>query len=340
MKKIFLLLTLIFSLNTPNINTAPDRTHFFTAVVVASAVYYFHNEIDKFINTTRNNIYALHNEMSKSFNKFCRDINKELNQLHKIFSSFKVWPSNNTSYYCNSNSIVVINGQRIPSNNNQQTIIEAGQEVIQDFSFTNLTGINAWGVGNVVIECNPNVEEKLTIIADKNVLEALEHYQSNATFNFGPKNNIHFNRTPTINYIVYIKNLNNLQASGNLQVNTNKIIAPYNNLMIKVSGNTNLESNFNLNNLQLNVSGNSDITLTGSAKIQKINIQGNSTIKAKNLETETTTINASGCSDASVWATHELNCAASGCSDIKYYGNPKITKSKSGCSTIKQLKWW
>lgn len=86
--------------------------------------------------------------------------------------------------------------------------------------------------------------------------------------------------------------------------------------------------------IHLNISGASRLTATGKATSMEATVSGASIFSAFGLETEETTIEASGASKANVLALTQLNATASGASHILYRGTPQVNSSVSGISSI------
>ncbi len=82
-------------------------------------------------------------------------------------------------------------------------------------------------------------------------------------------------------------------------------------------------------------SGAVDAKISGVANNFDAVLSGASELHAFDFETETLTIEASGASEAQIFAKQQLNANASGASDIRYRGNPALNVSVSGASTIK-----
>jgi hypothetical protein len=135
---------------------------------------------------------------------------------------------------------------------------------------------------------------------------------------------------------------------GVLHIETKCKISTENGLKIKVSApdiesiNTSGVSKVVLNGLKNNelrvdTSGASKVWLDGETTELYIEVSGASSIDAENLHAAAATVNASGASRVSVFATGEIRPHASGASKIIYSGNPKnIDPSSSGASTIRE----
>jgi Protein of unknown function (DUF2807). len=133
---------------------------------------------------------------------------------------------------------------------------------------------------------------------------------------------------------IHVPNLDKISASGGSDV-YGKGNWKMDDLVINLSGGSDLEMELVANKLECNASGGSDIDLKGSADKIKINCSGGSDIEARKFIVKHCTVNASGGSDVEVYASESINASASGASDITYKGNPSEVKvHSSGSSDI------
>lgn len=89
--------------------------------------------------------------------------------------------------------------------------------------------------------------------------------------------------------------------------------------------------------LTIDASGASKIKVEGEVAELTVDLSGASRLDAENLKAENAKVEASGASNAIVFATNEVEAEASGASCIRYAGTPKnVRKSSSGASSVKQ----
>ena len=84
----------------------------------------------------------------------------------------------------------------------------------------------------------------------------------------------------------------------------------------------------------MNIVGTNTIHLCGSCNAVNLKSSGTGTINAKELQSLTYDMNASGVMTAEVWVRDELNITAAGVVTVKYWGNPHITQH-GGMLTLK-----
>jgi len=90
--------------------------------------------------------------------------------------------------------------------------------------------------------------------------------------------------------------------------------------------------------LNLDASGGGTIKIAGTVSEQIISLSGGSSYKAGDLESEHTSIIASGGGDSMVWVTEMLSVRLNGGSNLGYYGYPQISdQNLSGGSELNSL---
>lgn len=95
----------------------------------------------------------------------------------------------------------------------------------------------------------------------------------------------------------------------------------------------------NNESISIKLDGSGDLNISGNTKKFDAVLSGSNKLYAKKLRSETTHISIAGSSDASVYASKDLDIDISGVGDIIYYGNPKtILKKISGIGEIKTSK--
>jgi len=107
-------------------------------------------------------------------------------------------------------------------------------------------------------------------------------------------------------------------------------------LKVNAQGASNINLNTNYTTIESKASGSSVITLNGVANTHIINASGASDVKASELETETTVVNASGASSCFVNASSSLTYSISGASDVKYTNKPEtlIIQNSQGSDKV------
>lgn len=107
---------------------------------------------------------------------------------------------------------------------------------------------------------------------------------------------------------------------------------------LEASGASNVSlRNVNNDLLTLDVSGASDVTVEGTARKLNADLSGASDLLAKNLKTQSVTIEGSGASSAKIYVSGSLTVDLSGASSVRYSGNPEtVKKHTSGASSVRK----
>jgi phage shock protein PspC (stress-responsive transcriptional regulator) len=107
------------------------------------------------------------------------------------------------------------------------------------------------------------------------------------------------------------------------------------NFALKMSGASVARVEINTNNAEVELSGASELKLIGQTRQLTADISGASELKSQEFIAEEVSIEASGASSASVYASERLDADASGASSIHYKGNPRqFSKDSSHGSSI------
>jgi hypothetical protein len=183
---------------------------------------------------------------------------------------------------------------------------------------------------------DPSGKNLAELVTDKNVINAVEVIQHGSTLTFKLKENVR-KTTKGIKIYLSFKDIEGIDASGGSDVYMIDKNATLKSrfLSLDASGGADLRLVIDVDALKCETSGGSDSYLSGTAATASFNCSGGSDVKAKELITQTCSVESSGGSDAIVTATKSIKVDASGASDVTYYGNPKsISVSKSGASDI------
>ena len=182
---------------------------------------------------------------------------------------------------------------------------------------------------------SPSAKNQAELVTHKNVIPAVEVIQEGNTLIFKLKESVRKTSKGIKIYLSY-KTLEGICASGGSDVcMNNNAVLKSKSLSIDASGGSDIRLAIDVESLKCKTSGGSDTYLKGSANFATFDCSGGSDVKAKELATQTCSIESSGGSDAIVTATKSVKIDASGASDVTYYGNPKsVSVSKSGASDV------
>ena len=135
---------------------------------------------------------------------------------------------------------------------------------------------------------------------------------------------------------ISVKQLEKLTASGACDIQISGILK-VRELLLNLSGATDLKGAVEAEFLSAELSGASDMMLTGRVDALKVQASGASDFKGFELQADKCAVRASGASDIKVTVNKELNAEASGASGIQYKGTGVIKDIKSsGASSVKR----
>ena len=201
----------------------------------------------------------------------------------------------------------------------------------------NVTGFSELNFSNAVeAEVEYGDEYKVVVSIDDNLKEYVDIYKRGEKLYIGLRDNVSYSG---VNYKVSIVMpvLERLEASGASEIKLSGFKSD-NDLVVDVSGATEIEGFINVGNLYLKVSGASEIDLIGSGRDLTIDGSGASELDFSDFKVRNAEIELSGASEVVVNAVESLSVDMSGASEVKYYGNPRINHiSTSGASSIKRM---
>jgi hypothetical protein len=178
-------------------------------------------------------------------------------------------------------------------------------------------------------------EEKVTIVADDDIIDNLITEVKDGTLKIYMKNNNNWfnwgNFTKPRKAYVTVKELERIDASSGSDVKSENTLQGE-NLEIEASSGSDVIVDVIYKNLSVKTSSGSDAKITGKTKNLTVEASSGSDINARSLTTSVCHAKASSGSDIIVNVTDELVARASSGSDIVYYGNPgmKNTDESSG----------
>ncbi|HOW24326.1 MAG TPA: DUF2807 domain-containing protein [Bacteroidales bacterium] len=186
--------------------------------------------------------------------------------------------------------------------------------------------IDAGGVAE--IRLSQGTEQRTEVEADKNLLPYIKTSVEDETLVISTEKIRDFSK---LIIHVTLPGLTYIHASGASHViGVTPFEIPY--LMIEGSGACEVEMELSVQNLESELSGAAEVNLEGTAGSHNSSISGAASLEAFDLETQTTTIDASGASEGEVTAIQELNIETSGAAEVKYSREPEtlITNPEEG----------
>lgn len=149
---------------------------------------------------------------------------------------------------------------------------------------------------------------------------------------FSNKGILNFNKRARV-YLA-AKSLERLQATGACDIKiAGELKMP--ELVIDLSGATDLKGQVNVNTLKIKLSGSSDVEMKGSAENMSLDLSGASSFEGYDMAADYCKIKASGASEVEITVHKVISAIASGASDISYGGNAQQGEIRtSGASSV------
>jgi hypothetical protein len=179
-------------------------------------------------------------------------------------------------------------------------------------------------------------QEGLTIDADDNLLQYLDIRVHGKALEIGVKSGYSLAPSKPIHFLIKVKNLRQISASGSSEVNMGSLSGD--KLAIESSGLGKFAlHNLELDRLDISVSGAASAALDGSTDLLNVEVSGSGVVDGPELDTRVAKVEISGSGNAVLKVSEALNVQVSGAGSVSYYGSPLVTKDVSGSGIVKQL---
>jgi Putative auto-transporter adhesin, head GIN domain len=217
---------------------------------------------------------------------------------------------------------------------NQETIRGSGKQRKEDRPVRSFNEIHVAGLGLVIL--SQGDKNTLAIESDDNILPYLISEVSGNKLVIKPKSNINLQPTEQIKYYITSKDINNIELSGSISLQSEGIEAD--NLSMSTAGSSKVKAFIRAKLLKLRAEGSSDIELNGLTEKQNISLAGSVRYCAKNLASKLCTIKAAGSLKVELQVSDELEGSLSGAGQVIYAGNPNSVNVKtSGSAEVKKI---
>jgi len=206
----------------------------------------------------------------------------------------------------------------------------SGRVISDTRDVAEFSSISVGGSANLYITQGPT--QSLRIEAEDNILPYLRTKVKGRTLEIENKRCIQNHRP--INIYATMQDVRELEILG-----SGKIIAETkittNKLDINISGSGKADLEVDAEKLRARISGSGDLAFSGKANNFDVIVSGSGNIRARNLETNNSSITVSGSSDCIVSVKDELDVNISGSGRVEYYGEPlKIHSNVSGSGKL------
>lgn len=196
----------------------------------------------------------------------------------------------------------------------------------EERSVGSFTGIEVGGAFNVFL--TQNDKTSLLIEADENLMEHITTEVSGGVLEIGSRN---IRNATRLNIYVSTPTIESLEISGAATIKSENQFQS-DNFSIDASGASRGTLEISATSIQIEASGASQLKLSGNAENQRIIASGASEVDAANLQTKTTTAEASGASNVTVNASERVERETSGAGSIRVIGEAKSSSSGSSAN--------
>ena len=210
----------------------------------------------------------------------------------------------------------------------------SGKIITEERSVSGFDQVSLTGSGDVSIAQGDS--ESLVIEAENNILPLLESKIVDGTLTIGPKANNVINPTKPVKYMITMRSINGLDASGSGKINAAEITTSVLDLGISGSGEINILT-LNADTLNLKIAGSGNVEIGGQVTDQVINISGSGKYKGDNLDSRIADTKVSGSGSAVVRVEDALDVSISGSGGVSYYGDPIVKSDISGSGSVERL---
>jgi hypothetical protein len=212
-----------------------------------------------------------------------------------------------------------------------------GPLVTETRALNNFTGVSSAVSGRVNYKIDPAY--KVEIIAQRNILDAIETFADNGVLRIRFRNNVSVGSHEDITVNLSSPSIYHLGLSGtgDIEVDGN-VTTSHLDMDVSGAGNINVDNAVVSGEIDARISGSGNINIwSGSAINEDLRISGSGSMNMADVAAERAEINISGSGDMKVNLSQSINARISGSGSVLYRGNPAITMQVSGSGTVRPL---
>ena len=216
-------------------------------------------------------------------------------------------------------------------------VVGEGPVDTENRQLNNFSGISA-NIGNTIY-FSQAPEYKVEIIAQRNILNLIETYNSGNDLILKFKNNVNISNHTEMRVNISAPSLERVHLSGSGNVNfTGNFVASKLSATISGSGNLTIDQVQLADVLTVGLSGSGNIkVLDGMVTTEKITVSGSGFIDLSAVKASSGNVKISGSGAAKVNLTHTLDATIAGSGNIFYFNNPVINAHISGSGRVVRL---
>lgn len=222
----------------------------------------------------------------------------------------------------------------ITINADAQKISGNGQTVSRERQVGSFDEIQSSGSFDIVVTDGSN--HQVRVEAEENLQEYIIVETSGDKLNVRHKKGVNFRATKPVIIHITAPALEAIRLSGSGNVKSTNTLNGSESFELRSSGSGNMTVNVETSDMKAAISGSGNITLKGKTRELAGSIAGSGNIRARDLQSEVTSVKISGSGSAEVVATQKLDSKIAGSGDVKYWGNASVNTSIAGSGSVRK----
>jgi len=209
-----------------------------------------------------------------------------------------------------------------------------GKVVTQERQTGSFDKVHSRGHFDVVITDGPS--HKVSVEADENLQEYIIIETSGNTLEIRPKNHANIQSARSIKIHVTAPALSAVALSGSGNITSTNKLQGSDKFNLSSSGSGNIQVEIETGSLNASISGSGNMNLKGSTNQFEGKISGSGNIRAKEFQSNITTIRISGSGNAEVVANEKLDSHIAGSGDVRFWGNASVDSKIAGSGSVRR----
>ena len=213
-----------------------------------------------------------------------------------------------------------------------QRVTGNGNVVSKDRPASSFNEVHSKGSFDIVVTDGAN--HKVRVEAEENLQEFIEVNVNGNNLIIQGQKGVNFRATKPITVYVTAPALQAIKLSGSGNVKSDNTLTGSDRFEAKSSGSGNMSLDVETTSLQAAISGSGNMTLKGKTKDFDGSIAGSGNIRAKEMQSDNTSIKIAGSGNAEVVANVKLDSRISGSGDVRYWGNASVDTKIAGSGGV------
>ncbi|NNE30126.1 MAG: DUF2807 domain-containing protein [Saprospiraceae bacterium] len=200
-----------------------------------------------------------------------------------------------------------------------------GPRVSEELDLDSFTGVVNAISGDITIVSGNT--QKVTIDAQKNIIENLKLNVKEGILYIGYKENVRRAEKPILKIVLPVFDFASVAGSGNMDING---FGKIDDLHLRVTGSGNIDFDGTADRVRVNLTGSGRANLNGEADNGEIRITGSGKFNGEKFPMNNATANLTGSGNAHINCTDQLSGRITGSGNVIGYGDPKVKMKITG----------